>query len=82
MVSPPLKLPRQLNGHFIDVWLRRRGEDLVVRTNYNYSTSFSTASMLLNCCVCLTIPLIGGNSNLTLQQQRQTGNTKLTYTIR
>jgi hypothetical protein len=65
-------LPRQLNAHFIWVGLWRRGEDLVVRTCYHYSLSSSTASMLLNCFVCLTVPLIGGNSNLTLQQQGQT----------
>ncbi len=69
---PPLMLPRQLNGHFIYVGLYRRGEDLVVKTRYHRSTSSTTASMLLNCFVCLTIPVIGGNSNMTLEQQGQT----------
>ncbi len=72
---PPLMLPRQLNGRFIWVGLGRDREDLVVKTCYHRSTS-STASMwiieLLNYCVCLTIPLIGGNSNMTLKQQGQT----------
>ena len=68
---PPFMLPRQLNGYFIWVELVRLGEDLVVKTRYHSSTSSTVASMLLKCYVCLTVPLSGGNTNMTLTQHGQ-----------
>jgi len=68
---PTFMLPRQLNGYFIWVGLGRRGEDLVVQTCYHRSTSSIVASMLLKCYVCLTVPLSGGNTNMTLKQHGQ-----------
>ena len=71
LTCPPFMLPRQLNGYFIWVVLCRRGGDLVVKTSYHSSTSSTVASMLLKCYVCLTVPLSGGNTNVTLTQHGQ-----------
>ncbi len=65
-------LPRQLNGHFIAVGLRRRGEDLVVVARYDVIASSYTKYMLINFYICLTLPLNSGNPTMSLQRQGQT----------